>query len=111
MPILRRCIPLLLLLVLAGCARGMEIGSPSPADTFSIDVENSTGVTMVVTYDDGRGTATLGTVSAGRTERFIIAAPANLSVTVRGEAISRTRRAGPYRVTLVAGTPQIVRLR
>lgn len=111
MPMLRRSIPILLVLALSGCARGMSVDSATPAETFSINVENMTGVTMVVTYDDGRGAATLGTVSASATERFIIAAPATPTITVRGEAASGTRRAGPFTVTLIAGTPQLVRLR
>ena len=111
MPILRRSLLLLTLLALTGCARGMSVGSSTPADTFSINVQNMTGLTMVVTYDDGRGDAMLGTVNAGATERFIIAAPATQTVSVRGEAVSGSRRSGPYTVTLVAGTAQTVRLR
>ena len=119
MPILRRSIRTLtltltltlILLVLSACSRGIDVGSSTPAETFSINVQNATGVTMVVTYDDGRGDAMLGTVDAGATERFIIAAPATRTVSVRGEAASGSRRSGPYTVTLVAGTPQTVQLR
>src|SRR5690606_12838738 len=99
------------LLILAGCARGIDVGSSTPAETFSINVHNMTSLTMVVTYDDGRGDALLGTVNAGATERFIIAAPATQTVSVRGEAVSGGRRSGPYTVTLVAGSAQMVRLR
>jgi uncharacterized lipoprotein YajG len=105
---LRRTLIVLALVALSGCARAMSV--ESPAETFSISVQNQTGVTMVVSYNDGRGDAILGTVSAGGTERFIIAAPAVQTVTVRGVAASGTRTAGPYSVTLVAGTPQTVRL-
>ena len=115
MPILRRSLLLLTLTValfgLAGCARGMSVGSSTPAETFSISVQNTTGVTMVVTYDDGRGDAMLGTVNAGATERFIIAAPATQTISVRGEAVSGSRRSGPHAVTLVSGTTQTIRLR
>lgn len=113
MPTLRRFFPSLIILILAtsGCSRGMDVGSAAPAETFSISVENMTGVTMVVSYDDGRGDAILGTVNASATERFVIAAPATQTVTVRGEAVTGSRRAGPYTVTLIAGTPQTVRLR
>lgn len=111
MPILRRFFLLLSIVAISGCARGLEVGSATPAETFSISVQNMTGVTMVVSYDDGRGDAILGTVNASATERFVIAAPATQTVTVRGEAVTGSRRAGPYTVTLIAGTPQTVRLR
>jgi uncharacterized lipoprotein YajG len=111
MPKLRRFLLLLTILVTSGCARGMSVGSSTPAETFSISVQNMTGVTMVVSYDDGRGDAVLGTVNASATERFIIAAPATQTITVRGEAVSGTRRSGPYTVTLAGGAPQTVRLR
>lgn len=115
MPILRRSVLLLtslsLVLFVSGCARGMDVGSSTPAETFSINVQNTTGVTMVVSYDDGRGHAILGTVTTGATERFIIAAPATRTITVRGEAASGNRRSGPYTVSLVAGAPQMVVLR
>jgi hypothetical protein len=111
MPKLRRCLLLLPFLILSGCARGMTVGSSSPAETYSINVENMTGVTMVVSYDDGRGSAILGTVNAGTTERFIIAAPATQTVTVRAEAVGGGRSSGPHTVTLIAGQPQTVRLR
>jgi uncharacterized lipoprotein YajG len=111
MPAFRRVALLLTLFALAGCSRGMNVGSPSPAETFSISVQNMTGVTMVVSYDDGRGDAILGAVNASSTERFIIAAPATQTISVRAEAVAGTRRSGPYTVTLVAGTPQTVRLR
>ena len=68
------------------------------------------GATPIEHRTPGR-TYTLGTVEAGGTERFIIAAPATQTVTVRGAAITGSRTAGPYTVTLVAGTTQQVRLR
>ena len=111
MPILRRSILLFTLLFISGCSRGMSVGSSTPAETFSINVQNTTGVSMVVSYDDGRGAAILGTVDAGATERFIIAAPATLTISVRGEAVSGSRRSGPYTVSLAAGTPRTVLLR
>lgn len=111
MPKLRPFLLVLTFLTLSGCARGMEVGSSTPAETFSINVQNMSGVTMVVSYDDGRGSAILGTVNAAATERFIIAAPASQTITVVAEAVSGTRRSGPYSVHLVAGSPQTVRLR
>ncbi|MGH7446492.1 MAG: hypothetical protein ACREK1_11190 [Longimicrobiales bacterium] len=111
MPRLRPSLVLLALLTLSACTRGISVGSSSPAETFSISVENRTGVTMVVSYNDGRGDATLGTVDAGASERFIIAAPAAQTVTVSGVAVTGSRRSGPYTVALVAGATQAVRLR
>lgn len=100
-----------LLFAISGCSRGIEVGSASPAETYSISVRNLTGVTMVVSYDDGRGNAILGTVASDATERFIIAAPATASVQVSGAAASGSRRSGPYTVQLVAGSTQTVTLR
>ena len=111
MSILRRSILLFTLVFISGCSRGMAVGSSTPAETFSINVQNTTGVSMVVSYDDGRGAAILGTVDAGATERFIIAAPATLTISVRGEAVSGSRRSGPHTVSLAAGTPRTVILR
>lgn len=112
MPILRRTLFLLSsLILLSGCTRGISVGSASPEETYSINVQNLTGVTMVVSYDDGRGDAVLGTVNSGATERFIIAAPATRTISVRGDAVTGARRSGPHSVSLIAGTPQVVRLR
>lgn len=107
----RRLLTLLLLLTVGGCARGISVESASPSESYSITVENLTGITMVVTYNDGRGDATLGTVAAGATERFIIAAPASSSISVQGTAVSGARRAGPYSVNLARGATHTVRLR
>jgi hypothetical protein len=111
MPTLRRAVLLIMLLAVSGCSRGMEVGSPSPAETYSVSVRNLTGVTMVVSYDDGRGDAILGTVGSNSTERFVIAAPAVRSVTVSGAAATGSRRSGPYTVNLIAGSTQTVTLR
>jgi uncharacterized lipoprotein YajG len=111
MSALRRSASILTILILAGCARGMSVESASPGESYSISVENLTGVTMVVTYTDGRGDATLGTVNAGATERFIISAPSTSTIRVQGAAISGGRRSGPYTVTLAQGATHTVRLR
>ncbi|HEX6135295.1 MAG TPA: hypothetical protein VFZ24_15100 [Longimicrobiales bacterium] len=110
MPRLRPFLLLLAVLSLFGC-RAMSVGSPAPSETYSISVLNETGIAMIVTYDDGRGDAILGNVRAGSTERFVIAAPASRTITVRGSAASGDRSSGPYTVTLVAGSTQTVRLR
>ena len=111
MPILRRAVPLLLALTTAACARGIEVGSPAPSQTYGVSIVNETSVALIVSYNDGRGDAILGNVAAGATERFIIAAPASTSVTIRGASANTSRTAGPVSVTLVAGSTQTVRLR
>lgn len=101
---------LLLCLALSACSRAIQVGSGEPAQQYRLSVENATGVTMVVSYNDTRGDAILGNVAAGRTEYFLIVRPASTTVTVRGQAASGTRTAGPYTVTLREGTAQTVRL-
>jgi hypothetical protein len=105
----RRLVPLLAATALFACRPVAVTSDPRP--TYSIDVHNETSVAMIVSYNDGRGDAVLGTVPANRTERFIIASPRTTVVTVRATNEARTRTAGPYSVQLVAGTPQSVRLR
>jgi hypothetical protein len=90
--------------------RAVSVAS-DPRPTYSIDVHNETTVALIISYNDGRGDAVLGTVPANATERFIIASPQTTTVTVRGTNESRTRTVGPYTIELVAGTPQPVRLR
>jgi hypothetical protein len=108
----RRAALLLLLSVLfTGCARAIAIDSGDPTRSFSIEITNETGTPMVVSYNDGRGDATLGTVAAGRTERYIIASPASTSVAIRGVATSGGRTVGPYTVALTAGSTARVSLR
>lgn len=104
-----RLLALLALTALAAC-RPVAVSS-DPRPTYSIEVRNETGVALIVSYNDGRGDAILGTVSASGTERFIIAAPQTTSITVRGISENRSRTAGPIQVQLVAGVPQPVRLR
>lgn len=109
---LRRAAILLLLSgAAAGCARAVAVQSGDPTRSFSIEITNETGVSMVVSYNDGRGDAILGTVAAGRTERYIIASPANTSVAIRGAAASGSRSSGPYTVSLTAGSTARVTLR
>lgn len=100
---------LMLVLALAGCARGMAVGS-EPRPVHSITVQNDLAEAMIVSYTDARGDAILGTVTAGGSERFIIASPES-TVTVRARNAAGTRTAGPYTVTLTAGTAQLVHLR
>jgi hypothetical protein len=106
---LRPLLPLLAAAALFAC-RSVAVAS-DPRPTYSVNVHNETSVDLIVSYNDGRGDAVLGTVPANRTERFIIAAPQGTTITVRGTNEARTRTAGPIEVRLVAGTPQQVRLR
>lgn len=91
-----------------GCARAVAVGSADPSLNYSIDVRNDAGVSMIVSYNDGRGDALLGTVQPGRQERFIIASPATNSITVTGTSQTGTRRSGPHAVTLGADRPLVV---
>jgi len=106
-----RGIALLSVLLFAGCSRAVQVGSESGTGgaTYRVQVSNETTQSMVVSYNDGRGDAVLGTVPAGRAESFIIASPARTDISVKGAGSSRT--AGPYAVTLAAGTQTVVRLR
>jgi hypothetical protein len=87
----------------AACARGASV-QPPPTPVFAVSVTNSTGVEIVVSYDDGATSRALGTVPAGRTERFVIAAPASTSVEIRSRAASGDTAFSPVRVALVAGS-------
>lgn len=97
--ILGLCVPLLL----AACARGISV-TPPPTPVYAISVRNATDTEVVVSYDDGTASRALGTVLAGRTERFVIAAPASTSIEVLGRAASGATNYGPFRLTLVAGS-------
>jgi hypothetical protein len=108
---LRRTSLVLLCLTLGACARTIEVGSGDQARQYRLTVENLTGITMVVSYNDGRGDALLGNVAAGRTEYFVISRPSSETVTVRGQAASGTRSSGPYTITLTSGAPTTVQLR
>ena len=107
----RDALLVLLAIVLASCTRAIAVQSGDPNRAYSIEVTNETGVTMIVSYNDGRGDATLGTVDPGRTERFIIASPASTSVAIRGAAASGGRTSGPYTVSLTAGSTARATLR
>ena len=107
----RAALLLILAVLIPGCSRAVAVQSGDPTRSFSIEITNETGTAMVVSYNDGRGDATLGTVAAGRTERYIIASPATNSVAIRGVATSGSRTAGPYTVSLTAGSTARVSLR
>ena len=110
-PTRTRIFPLLALLcvaTLAGCARGVSLNT-DPGETYAISVVNPMPHAMIVSFDDGSGARLLGTVGAGRTERFVIAGAANptVSVVAHDEAESHTVR---RTVVLQAGGTVEVRL-
>ncbi|CAN5633835.1 hypothetical protein BH23GEM9_BH23GEM9_05860 [soil metagenome] len=108
---LRRSAALLTLaLLLAGCARAMQVGS-EPGPVYRLAVQNQFAEPMIVSYADSRGQGLLGTVPAGRTEHFTIANPATLSISVTARNAAGSRSAGPFAVQLVAGEAQTVLLR
>ncbi len=100
----------LALLALAACARAVEVSS-GPAPTYPVSIRNSVGQDAIVAYDDGSGARTLGTVQAGTTERFIIAAPRSTTIAITARSASGTGSWGPYSVSLVAGETQAVVIR
>ena len=106
-----RWIPLLTLLVLGavtGCARSVALDT-DPGQTYAVNVVNPMPHPMIVSFDDGSGSRLLGTVGAGRTERFVIAGSANqtVSVVAHDEAETHTVR---RTVVLQPGSTVEVRL-
>jgi hypothetical protein len=93
----------------AGCARAVAVGS-EPRPVYRIEVSNSLAEPMIVSYNDGRGDALLGTVAAGRTEQFVIATRTE-TITVHARNAAGTRTAGPFTVQLSTTSPQPVRIR
>jgi hypothetical protein len=108
---LRTILVLAVVLLSAGCARAMSVGSADPTQTYSIAVENRTDVAMIVSYNDGRGDALLGNVAASATERFVIAGSTASTIHVTGAAVTGTRRSGPHTVALTPGQTVTVVLR
>lgn len=87
----------------AACARGAAV-QPPPTPVYAVSVTNATAVEIVVSYDDGTASRALGTVPAGRTERFVIAAPASTNVRILSRSASGGTSFSPVSVTLVAGS-------
>ena len=98
---------MLVALTTAGCAsmRGVNVGS-EPNNNFSLDVTNSRSAAVTFSYVDGEGAARqLGSVPAGRTERFVIVASSpTVSVTARNSAGTSV---GTFTVSTTAGTQRI----
>ena len=101
-------IAVILLAALTGCARGVDFDS-DPGQTYAVNVVNTFSEPMIISFDDGNGARLLGTVEAGRSERFVVAGTAGgtISVIARDEADTRTVR---RTVTLVPGGTVEVRL-
>jgi hypothetical protein len=95
----------LLLVTLAGsaaCARAFQVGS-EPAPVYRITLANDFGEAMVVSYNDGQGDRILGAIPAGRSDTFVVAAPAASSITISARNSTSTTRYGPATVALVLG--------
>jgi hypothetical protein len=90
-------------LSLGGCARGVSV-QPPPTPVYAVAITNTTAVEIVVSYDDGTAPRALGTVLPGRTERFVIAAPASTSVDILTRSATGGTTFGPFRVVLIAGS-------
>jgi hypothetical protein len=100
----------LLALLLAACTRPIEVTS-EPRAVFAILVHNEFAEPMIVSYDDSRGDALLGTVPANSSQRFEIGNPARNRITLQARNAAGSRRSGPHTVDLVAHTVPTVRLR
>ena len=94
--------------VIGACSRAVSVSS-EPGTTYSVLVTNRASQSMDVAWNDGSEWRSLGTVSSGAQERFIIAAPRQTTVSIRGTSASRT--SGPYTVTLTPGAAVGVTLR
>lgn len=97
------------LALLAACARSVEVSTPAP--TYPVEVRSTLREDALVSYDDGAGARLLGTVPAGRTERFLIAAPRAMDVRILARSTDGARSWGPIAVVLQAGVTQSVTLR
>jgi hypothetical protein len=98
-----------LALLFLACSRAVNVSTPSPV--FAVAVTNASGTELIVSYDDGSGAKALGSVRAGATERFVIAAPARVAITISGRSPSGMRTAGPVAIELAAGETRPVTLR
>ncbi len=97
---------------IAGCAsmRGVEVGSGDPVTTFAIEVTNSRGGTVTVSYSAGGAASELGTVAPRMTERFVIPLSEPRQITVVAKTTSGAS-AGNYPVTLQAGVTKRITVR
>jgi hypothetical protein len=108
--LLARALILFVLAALAaGCGRAVSVGSDA-RPVYRINVHNETGEAMIVSYDEGRGSALLGTVPAGRADSFVIAARTT-TVNVTARNVAGTRVLPPITVQLSEASAQPVYLR
>lgn len=82
-----------------------------PTNAYSIQVSNPMPHAMVVSYNDGRAPAMLGTVGPGATERFIVASPASTTIAITATDAGNTHRVGPISVMLSPSATAQVTLR
>jgi hypothetical protein len=89
----RRVAALALLMLVTAACRAVAVTTDS-AGTFAIDVHNSLGQPVSVAFDDGSAVRALGTLAAGRQERFLVVRPARLQVAIiaTGEHTGQTLR-------------------
>ena len=103
--------PLLVLaafMIVAGCARSVDL-SAEPGQSYAVEVVNPMPHPMIVSFDDGAGEQTLGTVPANGRERWVVAGASGRTVSIiaHDERESHTVR---RTVTLVPGETVEVRL-
>lgn len=96
--------------LLAGCSRAVQVGSSTNGVTYAVNVSNISASPLQVSFNDGTDHF-LGTVNAGKTERFVVAGASSQIVSILGRATTGSRTSGPVRVNLVAGTAVNVTLR
>lgn len=102
-----RAAPLLALLLLVACGRGVAIES-EPGPVYTVAVENPMAHAMDVWVDDGMEARDLGRVDARTTREFVIAAPARVVVEIVARDEARTHTI-TRRVELRQGaTPTVV---
>ena len=96
------------LIILAGCARSVDL-SADPGESYAVEVVNPMPHPMIVSFDDGSGEQTLGTVAENGRERWIVAGASarTVSIIARDERETNTVR---RTVTLVPGETVEVRL-
>ena len=95
----------------SGCAsmRGVQVGT-EPAKTYAIEVTNSRGSTVTISYTGNGVNGNLGTVAPRMTERFVIALNEPGQITVVAKTSSGAS-AGNYPVTLQPGVTQKITVR
>lgn len=97
------------LLTAAACSRNVRVES-EPNRGYALQVRNTMPHAMVVSYNDGSGPRVLGTVLGGSTDRFVIAAPRKMDITVMATDEAQTHNRA-YNVTLIGGTNVDVAIR